>query len=678
VSADIYNLTSGTHLIQAWFFNSSNSAVNKILEQTFKAGGSPTFVNDANGYATGIALTNVPATVAPFSSQVIVELIPDGKNPIRLRPPSVTYYTVTTTDITLASYPIVSSTSSFVVDTVQASNIQVYLNGITLGYASDGTQDYTISNNSIILTSRPSLSGNPPIVGSQLAIETFYYNNITNSQPDSLMTYDYDFMITNEGENFLLSPNYSYLTNATIKITTFAVQDSLGIVSQRFVGNPYRTYTLNLPVLNSNYLWVQVNTSSTGLTALINGIDYQLLEDQLTVLIGDDIDLSIEDTVFIMSFADPGKSAKTLGYRITKDFLGKSSFTRISSADSTYLTRPLSAGDTEIYIADGSILSPANSDKNVPGVILISGERIEFFNNTDNVLSQLRRATGGTSPAEYLEIGTVVMDQGINQTVHETYRVPYSDIVLVQNTFTSVNLENTYFISTTTITTRVNPSTSSSIKCDGITLMTTKSSLPYDPYTGKSKYDKKIYSISTASIDAKNQIEVYYGGKMLKKDMSFHHDTSIKYDGIETTQIKGTVPSAESLSSATIYLGDAYICEDTGEVWVCTINQFNLSTVPKFVYSGLIRTLPDFTLNTSTQQLILNTATVNINTGTQLTVVKRQVGTSWNDVISINSSTSLLDSTGTIVKFLSAGPAVLPTHYFYGSNSTAAKPGGGL
>jgi hypothetical protein len=90
------------------------------------------------------------------------------------------------------------------------------------------------------------------------------------------------------------------------------------------------------------------------------------------------------------------------------------------------------------------------------------------------------------------------------------------------------------------------------------------------------------------------------------------------------------------------------------------------------------RLLPDFLINTGTQQLILNTATVKISTGTQLTIVKRQVGSSWNDVISINSSTSLLDSTSTVANFLKSGPAVLPSHYFYGSNSTEVKSRGGL
>jgi hypothetical protein len=414
------------------------------------------------------------------------------------------------------------------------------------------------------------------------------------------------------------------------------------------------------------------------LISLINNIDYQILDDHLTVLFSDAYVLTNKDTVFIMSFADPGKSAKTLGYRITKDFLGKSSFTRLANDDSTYLTQPLSVSDTSIFIADGSVLSPANMDTNSPGVILIAGERIEFFKNVNNVLSQLRRGTGGTSPAHYLEVGTIVIDQGVNQIINASIATPYSNVVLIQNTYTSANLENTYTISTTTIYNLINPITSSTIQCDGISLMTTVAPLPKDPYTGAVSYKGRLYSISTASIAAKDQLEVYYGGRLLKKDQSFYHDTTILYDGILPKQIKGIVPSVLALSSATIYLGDAYICQDTNEVWVCTVNQYNIITAPTYVYSGLKRLLPDFTITTSTQQIILNTATVNIQTGTQLTVIKRQVATSWNDVQSINSSAALLNSTSTIAKFLLAGPAVLPSQYFYGSSSTIVKPTGGL
>jgi hypothetical protein len=672
---DIYNLSTGSHLIQSWFFNSSNPKFNKIIEQSYYANSTPSFINNVSGFATGINLNSTPL----ISSKLIVELIPDVGNPIRLRPPFNTRYVVTTTNLT-ASYPIISSTSSFVVDTVRATNIQVYLNGVSLTYAADGTQDYTISNNSVLLTYRQSLFNNPVTVGSEVIIETFYYNNISNAPSiiDGSVTYDYDFMIPAGSATLLLTSNYSYLTSATIKIITFTIEDSLGLVTQQFVGNPARTYKLSSPVLNSNYLWIEADTTTTGLISLINNVDYQMLDDHLTVLFSDAYVLTNKDTVFIMSFADPGKSAKTLGYRITKDFLGKSLFTRLANDDSTYLTQPLSISDTSIFIANGSVLSPSNIDTNSPGVVLIAGERIEFFKNVDNVLSQLRRGTGGTSPARYLEVGTTVIDQGINQIINASIATPYSDTVLIQNTYTSANLENTYTISTSTIYNWVNSKTSSTIRCDGISLMTSVSTLPNDARTGVATYQGRTYSISTASIAAKDQLEVYYGGRLLKKDQSFYHDTTILYDGILPSQIKGIVPSALSLSSATIYLGDAYICQDTNEVWVCTINQYNITTVPTYVYSGLKRLLPDFTVTTSTQQIILNTATVNIQTGTQLTVIKRQVATSWNDVQSINSSTALLNSTSTVAKFLLSGLAVLPSQYFYGSSSTIVKPTGGL
>ena len=105
-----------------------------------------------------------------------------------------------------------------------------------------------------------------------------------------------------------------------------------------------------------------------------------------------------------------------------------------------------------------------------------------------------------------------------------------------------------------------------------------------------------------------------------------------------------------------------HICEDTGKVWVCTHNQFGLSGVPHYVDSGLRRINPDFTIVTATQQLILNTATVSLQTGTLLSIVMRQSGPSWNDTIqgSVTMTDSILTSTSTMATFLQASQAVLP------------------
>jgi len=678
-TVSVHNMTTGSHLIQSWFFSSDNPLFNKIVEQQIYATDyDPLFIIDENGFAAGELLNATPAKFGTPSSQVIVEIIPDNGNRIRLRAPYVTYYKATNIDVTQGFYPIVASTSSFIVD---QKNIQVFLNGSLLTYGDD--QDYIITgNNSVQITGRPALFGNLVTLDSTIAIETFYPNNISNSVAitDGSVIYDYDFMLAGSPENgytLLLAPDYSFLTSSTVRAVTFSIQDSLGMIPQRFVSSPTRSYRLNHPVINSNYLWIEVDTSSEGLKSL-STLDYQLLDDHQTVVIGANIVLSDTDTVFINSFADPSQSAKTIGYRITKDFLGGTSFTRLSSADTTYLTQPLTVYDTEIHIADGSLLSPADASKNHPGVVLIAGERIEFFKNVNNVLSQLRRGTGGTSLAQHLSVGTLVMDQGINQIINVSPATPYSDVVLVQNTYTSARLENTYIISTATISTWVNPITSSSVRCDGIKLLTSLAKLPTDAYTGKVTYKGRIYSVSTASIQAKDQIEVYYGGRLLQKDQHFYHDTTISYDGISITQIKGEIPTVTDLANVLPYIGNAYICQDTNEVWVCTQNQFNIIGVPNFVYSGLIRVLPDFNVNTATQQITLNTATVKIHTGTQLTIIQRQVGTSWNDVVSINTTTSLIDSTGVITKFLKDGPAVLPSHYFYGSTSTAVSPTGGL
>lgn len=655
----LYNLKPRSFVAQAWFFNSSQKNYDQILEQTQVVFNNPLFgANSITGYLQSLPLTYSPSTIGPPSSQVIVEIYDQiAQTTIRLRPPYVKYYTVTTTNTT--TYLALDNDGTFV---SASNNVNVYHNGQIL---TAGT-DFTVNGSDVVTI----INTSSMKIGDTIAVESFVGNDVSKSLPNFGSSYSYDFMIT--GNQLLLSPNYANNIYFTLKITTFANQDSLNMQQKEFIGNPNRTYVLDRPVLNSNYLWITANQNNNTEIYLSNGIDYEVLEDKITILLSDKYNFTFKDTVFITSFANPTISPNILGYRIFNDFLGGTKFTRLSNKNSTYLIKPLQITDTEIYVADASVLSPPDVITNTPGVVLIDGERIEFFNNTNNILSQLRRGTLGTSPQIYLEQNTVVLDQGNNQTIPQNYGVEYTDTILVQNTYTDANLDNTYYISTSTITGWVNPYTSATIRCDGITFATTVGKLPYDPYTGNIIQNSRIYSVTTASLRAEDQIQVYYGGYPLHKDYTYQQDTTVSYDGVSVSQIVGSVPTAAALTTATIYLGNAYLCEDTNEIWVCTENQFEFIGVPNFVDSGLRKIAPDFTVNTSTQQLILNTATVNIQTGTMLTIVKVQAGPSFNDIDPNNTMTntiSILNSQNYMATFLKEGPAVLPNSYFYGGDT---------
>jgi ribosomal protein S17E len=114
------------------------------------------------------------------------------------------------------------------------------------------------------------------------------------------------------------------------------------------------------------------------------------------------------------------------GYMQFKDMLNRVHYKRIRKSKSTKLSVNLRQKDTEIYVEDGSVLSLPNPSRNLPGIIEINGERIEYFSLNDNVLSQLRRGTLGTGSPTIHRTGSYIIDIGPSETI------PYNDQHIVE------------------------------------------------------------------------------------------------------------------------------------------------------------------------------------------------------------------------------------------------------
>ena len=91
------------------------------------------------------------------------------------------------------------------------------------------------------------------------------------------------------------------------------------------------------------------------------------------------------------------------------------------------MSQALNYYDLRIELDDASTLSEPNKGQNLPGVIFIEGERIEYFVKQDNTLRQLRRGTLGTGVKNTYTLDTKVYDQNISKTV------PYKDSTLAYN-----------------------------------------------------------------------------------------------------------------------------------------------------------------------------------------------------------------------------------------------------
>lgn len=631
-AVNILNLNANqSYAVQVWFFNSPVNYFNRIREQNIAL--------DVQAFGTGTQLVTTlaypPNAFGPKSSQAIVEILRPNTPIQRLRPPDYIYHTVTDASEKIYGIRADSPAVPFVADTANA-NVLVYINGKELipGIAFDYVFDsFNITLNAGILLE----------VGDTITIEAFNPITIGVSGASSERQFVYDFRI--DGNQLFLSPNIT-LSAATVRVITYADQDSLLMETQRFVGNPAGIYKMDRPIMDSKYVWATIVKSDRSIP-LVNGDDFQVLDDNVTIILSDNFIVGLQDTVIIESFSSSLWANNIIGYRQFNDILGGTSFTRLSAAGSTYLTAPLSFTDTEIYVADSTKLTQPIVSENLPGVIIIAGERIEFFQVTGNVLGQLRRSTLGTSPAFYLESGTKVLDQGSAQTIN------FADTVLIQNTFTNT-LTNVYTISTASQSITY-PGTTNSVVCDGIT---------FSSYIG---------------IPAKDQVEVYYGGNLLKKDGRYVQDTTVKYDGIAIPNEGFPTVATVSALPVLANVGDAYLVTATNQVWVHTLNSFESTSTQLYADSGLRYVDPDFTIDIDTQQVTLNTALLGpIQENVQLTIVMKQnaVVDKWNDVISTGTTKSLLDSTSDIAMFLKAGPAVLPDAFFYGGDPNLTDDSG--
>lgn len=595
-SVVVYNMpyVYNENTVQVWFFASTFSYFNEIKDQIIPV------VPGQHEYE----LLYPPSTIGPESSQVIVELITAFGQRYILNPPEVSYYQVTDKNqLTFRINHRIDRNSN--IYSLSNNVAGVYVNGIKRrpGF------DYLMGPGSTTTATIVLTSAN---IGDVVAIEDRYL-----------------------GADFTIDGTKLTLTTPTVStsiiVTTFADQDGMLVRSEKFTGTQSGRYQISRPVINANCVWVWKN----GVT-LIPNIDYAVLSDKITIQISNSITTKDSDNVLIMSISDQNLASTTIGYRIFNDMFNRTNFKRLSAENSTYLAQPLSYTDSEIYLNDASNIIPPNPYTNVPGVVIIAGERIEFNKKVGNVLSQLRRATLGTGPKAYSEIYTKVIDQSPDQTI------PFVETILKQIQFTS-STSNVYTIAATTSTVNL-PYTTSTVVSDGIVLST------------------------STNIPAVDQVQVFYGGRLLNKTGTYHQDISISYDSPEFTLIGSVGFESELPDIAGI--NHAYIVTATNQVWVYRKSSKE-SSINGYEYTGLTYQPPEFTINTSTQRITLNIQG-DIGDNIKLVVIKKQLKPAelWNNGI------SLLSSNSAPAEFLRSKPAELPDMYYYGGDPTLTTGAG--
>jgi hypothetical protein len=125
---------------------------------------------------------------------------------------------------------------------------------------------------------------------------------------------------------------------------------------------------------------------------------------------------TVSDNIKIVQFGNNIYTPPT-AFEIYKDMLNNFHYKRHSRNGNIVLAKDLQYFDTSLEVTDASALSTPIRDRNIPGVVIINNERIEYFVKTGNVLSQLRRGGLGTAIAETHIAGSLVVDIGITETL---------------------------------------------------------------------------------------------------------------------------------------------------------------------------------------------------------------------------------------------------------------------
>jgi hypothetical protein len=201
--------------------------------------------------------------------------------------------------------------------------------------------------------------------------------------------------------------SFNETDNDYIDVTWFSEYSSMNITSDEYSGGKVN-YVLTQTPLNAGYVWVYKNG-----VRLVKDIDYRLSLPRGVLYLT--ADTTSTDLIKIVTFGSEIYRAPS-AFEIHKDMLNVYHYKRHTLGEVT-LIADLMYYDQSMTVSNASSLSNPNPARNIPGVVYVNGERIEFLSVNGNVLSQLRRGVQGTAIAELHNAGSNVVDIGIQETI---------------------------------------------------------------------------------------------------------------------------------------------------------------------------------------------------------------------------------------------------------------------
>ena len=341
-------------------------------------------------------------------------------NGLELEPTNQSYYVGNNV---ATAFPIITTRLISNPENITYSDIIVTLNGIT----SAARVDYTInvgSTNPIVTFAVPPSDGTNIVISNKFN-SAFVVNNTTLTIKSSIRLKAKD----------------------VITVRMISTDDQYDIRCQVFSGTKsgkttLPTYTLSRPVSNLNNIRVTINGSWLSPFYNFN------LVSPTKIRIDPDYSLfgiSSTDIVVVTHISEDTRSPD-LEYKIFKGINETYNYIGIGSKTRTKLTQPLTMSSTWIYLEDVTVLSIPDVKNSKPGVIFINGERITFlaYDELNNRIGQLRRATDGTGAKELYPVDTIVHDGGINVIIPDSgdsYLVTDKETTFVGKTGSSVTVD---------------------------------------------------------------------------------------------------------------------------------------------------------------------------------------------------------------------------------------------
>lgn len=265
--------------------------------------------------------------------------------------------------------------------TITSANVKVYVNDELKTFV----LDYTFSNNLVVIPA-----------------ETLNLEDKIRIVVDVRAEYTIDEQSITIDSEVTLEPN------DIIEITWFGDYSAMDIITDQFAGGQLN-YKLARKPLAADYMWVYKNGNR-----LTKDEDYSVSVARGVVYLNNET--TPDDNLKIVQFSrDIYQLPKV--YEIFKDMLNVYHFKRYSRDSRIKLAAPLNYYDLTMTVTDASTLFVPQASRNLPGVVTINGERIEYLTKNGNVLGRLRRGSLGTAIAEVHAEGSYVIDSGPSETI---------------------------------------------------------------------------------------------------------------------------------------------------------------------------------------------------------------------------------------------------------------------